>query len=110
MKAKLIPSLFALTLTAFTGTTAQAEEGQAKPAWQEPGYVMEVVIATAPRVTLASEQTDYVGEVVIVTASRSEVLAARRELFAAAAADFLTERLNRPIDARRPPQMSIPAN
>jgi hypothetical protein len=106
MKAKLIPSLFALTLTAFAGTTAQAGESQATLAWQEPGYVMEVVIATAPRVTLASEQPGYVEEVVVVTASRSEMLAARREVLAAVAADWL----NRPIDARHRPLMSIPAN
>jgi hypothetical protein len=105
MKAKLIPSLFALTLTTFAGAAAHADDSQATLAWQEPGYVMEVVVATAPRVTLASEQPGYVGEVVVVTASRSEALAARREQMAAAAADWL----NRPIDERRRPLMGIPA-
>ena len=110
MNAKLIPGLLALTLTAFAGTAAHADEDQVTPAWQEPGYVMEVVIATAPRVTLATEPSDYVGEVVIVTASRSELLAARRELFAAVAANRQDDGLNHPRDARRLPLMSIPAN
>jgi hypothetical protein len=110
MKAKLIPSLLALTLTTFAGAAAHADGDQATLAWQEPGYVMEVVIATAPRVKLASEPTDYVGEVVVVTASRSEVLAARRELFAAAAANWRNARLDHPHDARRLPLMGIPAN
>lgn len=111
MKAKLIPSLFALTLTTFVGATAQADDSEATLAWQQPGYVMEVVIATAPRVTLASEQSDYVGEVVVVTASRSEALAARREMIAAAAAIWLNNaELNRPIEARRLPLMGISAN
>jgi len=104
MKARLIPSLFALTLTAFAGATAQADDGQAILASQQPGYVMEVVIATAPRVTIASEQPGYVQEVVVVTASRSEALATRREQLAAAAAEWL----KRPINERRA-LMGIPA-
>jgi hypothetical protein len=111
MKARLIPSLIALTLTAFAGAAAKADETTATLAWQEPGYVMDVVVATAPRVTpavkpsTAVETSDYVGEVVVVTASRSDVLEARRELFAAAAASWL----NRPVEARRFPLMGIPA-
>jgi hypothetical protein len=96
MKAKLITILSALMLTAFAGTSAHAEEADVKLAWQEPGYVIEVVYATAPRLraktaptrsytdasgstetsALAWQEPGYEEEVVIVKASRSDVLAA----------------------------------
>ena len=91
MKTRLIATLTALTLTAWAGTSAQAEESAVALEWQQPGYVMDVVLATAPRpktvvstpveptgaadIVLASEQDGYVMDVVVVRASRSEVLA-----------------------------------
>lgn len=101
MKAKLITILSALTLTAFASASAQADEAEPKLAWQEPGYVMEIVIATAPRPPvraesampdaadpagtsiLAWQEPGYEEEVVVVKASRSEVLATHREVLAA---------------------------
>lgn len=108
MKTRLIATLTALTLTAWAGTSARAEETALAPEWQQPGYVMDVVIVKAKRpqttfaipaaaadtsgVELASEQDGYVMDVVIVRASRSQALAevraaarqaalARQELF-----------------------------
>jgi hypothetical protein len=110
MRAKLITSLSALTLTTFAGAAAQADEAAATLAWQEPGYVMEVVIATAPRLSISSTATPdtdatlawqapgYVQEVVVATASRSEIMAA-------AAAEWR----HRPIRINRGPFMGIPA-
>ena len=92
MNAKPIVSIAALTLTVFSTSSVASEP--TTPAWQEPGYVMEVVIAktSRPSVTqvargsvetpLAWQEPGYVEEVVVVTASRSEALeqaAARRE-------------------------------
>ena len=98
MKTRLIATLTALTLAATAGTTALADEATVDLAWQQPGYVMDVVYATAPRIrpavaavaapaevvnadggVLASEQEGYVMDVVVVRASRSEVLANARE-------------------------------
>jgi len=96
MNARPLTALAALTLSVFCASVGSADEGEALLAWQEPGYVMEVVIATAPRpkmateaeageaATLAWQEPGYVEEVVIVTASRSEALqrqAARRAMF-----------------------------
>jgi hypothetical protein len=115
MKARLTTRLFALTLTTFAAAAAQADEANATLAWQQPGYVMDVVIATAPRLPAASTTTDlaattnpaamlawqepgYVEEVVVVSANRREVLAAAAENW-----------LNRPIEARRIAWMGMPA-
>jgi hypothetical protein len=88
MKTRLIATLSALSLSAFAGVSARAEDVGTALAWQQPGYVMEVVVATAPRPTpvvravptldgtLAWQEPGYVEEVVVVKASRSEVLAA----------------------------------
>jgi len=66
MKTRLIATVSALMLTALAGTSVRAGDAEATLAWQQPGYVMEVVV---------------------VTASRSEVLAAvRKEAIAAARA------------------------
>lgn len=92
MKTRKFATLTALTLSAFAGTSALAEDSGVVLEWQQPGYVMEVVIVTAPRptitqdnaedatgeVTLAWQQAGYVEEVVIVRANRSEVLAQAR--------------------------------
>jgi hypothetical protein len=112
MKTRLFASLTALTLSAFAGTSAQAEDSAVTLEWQRPGYVMDVVVVTAPRPTAASAQAQanagtqdiaatgtvalawqepaYVEEVVVVTASRSAVLAefraATREAWIARAA------------------------
>ena len=90
MKTRLITALTALTLTGLTSAAALADTDSESLAWQQPGYVEEVVIVTAPRPTqvlrvsadtpLASQQPGYVEEVVIVRASRSEVLANARWL------------------------------
>jgi hypothetical protein len=105
MKTRLFATLTALSLSAYAGASAQAENSGASLAWQQPGYVQEVVVVTAPRpnsvgadetattqagavieaaaanedVTLAWQEPGYVPEVVVVTASRSEVLAKARE-------------------------------
>ena len=96
MKAKLITILSALTLTAITGAAAHADEAEPTLAWQESGYVQEVVYASAPRwlartapagtgtalsgstedTGLAWQKSGYQEEVVVVKASRTEVLAA----------------------------------
>lgn len=98
MKARLTTSFYAVILTATAGTVAHAEDAETQLAWQEPGYVEEVVYATAPQwftarqgteltstgstassVTgLAWQEPGYVEEVVVVTASRNEVLPAVR--------------------------------
>jgi len=88
MKIRKIATLSTLMLTAVAGTKAFAEEPVAL-AWQEPGYVMDVVVATAPRPTmviyadeaaladpaLAWKEPGYVMDVVVARASRSEALA-----------------------------------
>jgi hypothetical protein len=88
MNTRLIATLSALSLSAFAGVSARAEDVGTQLAWQQPGYVMEVVVATAPRPTqvvrevptldgtLAWQQPGYVEEVVVAKATRSEVLAA----------------------------------
>jgi hypothetical protein len=99
MKTRLFTTLTALTLSAFAGTSAFAEESGVTLEWQQPGYVMDVVVVTAPRpatiaqdvaiaqdeaqsvtdeATPAWQEAGYVQEVVIVTASRSEMLAQAR--------------------------------
>ena len=104
MKTRLIATLTALTLTALAGTSVRAEDSEATLEWQKPGYVMDVIVVTAPRpkivtaietadqatdatatatatenVELAWQQPGYVEEVVIAKASRSEVLAEARK-------------------------------
>jgi hypothetical protein len=87
MKTRLIATLSALSLSAFAGVSANADEATSELAWQQPGYVTEVVIVTASRPqapapaaatdgVLAWQEPGYVEEVVIVKASRREVLAA----------------------------------
>lgn len=88
MKTRPIATLSALSLGALAGVSARAEDTVAELAWQQPGYVMEVVVVTAPRpkapvvearnfdATLAWQQPGYVEEVVVVRASRSAVLEA----------------------------------
>jgi hypothetical protein len=106
MKTRLIALSTVLTLAAAVALPARADTSEVTPAWQEPGYVMEVVVVTAKRpkmlddaliagqaasndtdeaadedVTLAWQEPGYVEEVVVVTAKRSEVLAnARRSI------------------------------
>ncbi len=87
MKARLIAALFTFTLTTLVGASVHAEEGDAKLACNQPGYVMEIVIVSTPhlgvptalalteKVGLAWQEPGYVQEVVVVKASRSEVLA-----------------------------------
>ena len=98
MYAKSLVPIAAVVLTAFSASISAAEPTQ--PAWQEPDFVMEVVIAKAPRPSATNPETSadaapladatppawqepgYVEEVVVVTASRSAALeraAARRE-------------------------------
>lgn len=93
MNARPLVALTALALTLAGATAARADQ-DSLPAWQEPGYVMEVVIAKAKRpgaaptsepiaaTTLAWQEPGYVEEIVVVKASRSEALrraAGRRE-------------------------------
>jgi hypothetical protein len=101
MKTRTIATLTALTLAAFAGTSARAEDTAVTLEWQQPGYVMDVVVVTAPRPTavmhtaapaatahaaaapgetstLARLEPGYVEEVVVVTASRSEAIAELR--------------------------------
>ena len=112
MKTRLIATLSALSLSAFAGVSAKAEEASAELAWQQPGYVMEVVVVTAkrPAVAAVAETSDaplawqepgYVQEVVVVRASRSEVLAA------AGWSERPVPTLPRPP---RPPFMGTPTN
>lgn len=72
---KLKTTAVALFATLTTAGLAAASE---VPAWQEPGFVMEEVVATAPRVkespTLAWQEPGYVMEEVVATASRSEAI------------------------------------
>jgi hypothetical protein len=113
MKTRLIAISTALTLAAALVLPAHADtsDSAVTPAWQEPGYVMEIVVVTAKRpklidpelttgmgeaagetadaeqsaseeVELAWQQPGYVQEVVVVTASRSEVLANARRAIA----------------------------
>jgi hypothetical protein len=112
MRARLITSLPALTLIAFAGATAHAAESDVALAWQQPGYVTEVVHATAPRpaiapraatpasndaATLAWQEPGYVEEVVVITANRGDVLQAAAEAWR-----------NRLVAARRGPFMGFP--
>jgi hypothetical protein len=97
MKTRLIATLSTLTLAAFAGTTARADETGVTLEWQQPGYAMEVVRVTAKRpdltpvagtetavtegtavttdVTPAWQEPGYEPELIVVTASRSEALA-----------------------------------
>jgi hypothetical protein len=90
MNARTLYALSSLILTGLTttaATAATAGEAGTTLAWQQPGYVEEVVMATAPRPlavvradatadgSLAREAPGYVEEVVVVRASRREVLA-----------------------------------
>lgn len=96
MKTRILAILTALGIAAACSAAARAEMSGPELAYEQPGYVMEVVYATAPRprtlveprtsdVALASEQPGYVMEVVVVTASRSEVIARARAAARAAA-------------------------
>jgi hypothetical protein len=86
MNARLIAAFGLLTLTGVARAEAPSQDSETELAYKQPGYVMEVVVVTAPRpaatrsepedVVLAREQPGYVEEVVIVRASRSEVLEA----------------------------------
>ncbi len=96
MNTRLIATLTALSLTALAGANAHADESTVTLAWQQPGYVEEVVVVKAKRpetaatvtettaaavatdATLAWQEPGYVEDVVIARASRSEVLAAYR--------------------------------
>ena len=85
MKTGLFTTLSAVTLILSAATAVQADDTGGTLEWQQPGYVMDVIIVTAPRpalptvtaeaATLAWQEPDYVTEVVIVQASRAEVLA-----------------------------------
>lgn len=104
MKTRLFATLTALTLSAYAGASAHADESEVALAWQQPGYAPEIVIVTAPRpktIATADSTTGTAGaaedtaapakdlapvsqaprdepEIVVVTASRSEVLAKAR--------------------------------
>jgi hypothetical protein len=119
MKTRHLATLTALILTATAGATARAD--QATLAWQEAGYVEEMVIVTGQRPapidhgvevvyadsapssdsSLAWKQSGYVGEVVVATASRSTVLAEAREAMLEAAR--LRNRTIRPDSAMGTP-------
>jgi hypothetical protein len=80
MKTRVFATLTALTLAGYAATAAHAEESAATLAWQESGYIMDVIVVTTPRsevaaASLAWQEPDYVTEVVVTKASRSEVLA-----------------------------------
>ena len=92
MKTRTLTTLTALCIATAFGTAARAETSAQTLAGEQPGYVMEVVYATAQRprtraaplasdagVVLASEQPGYVMEVVYATASRGEAIARARE-------------------------------
>ena len=81
MKTRLIAALTALGLVAALASTARADTSAGTLAWQEPGYVMEVVMVSAPRSATvpAYAEPGYVMEVVVVTASRGEAIARARE-------------------------------
>jgi hypothetical protein len=111
MKTRTLTTLTALTLATYAVLPAHAGAAEVTLAWQEPGYVMEIVTVTGPRpktfdaieqaiasgasamaertvaaaaaeeVTLAWQEPGYIMEVVVVTAKRSEALAnARRNI------------------------------
>ena len=69
----------AIVTTLLLSATAFGSEIQATPAWQEPGFVMEEVVATAPlpanSQALAWQEPGFVMEEVVATANRGEVLA-----------------------------------
>jgi hypothetical protein len=105
MNTRLIATLSTLTLAAFAGTAARADESEVTLEWQQPGYEMEVVRVTAKRpeltpeagteaavmeevavttdVTPAWQEPGYEPEIIVVTASRSEALADYRTGFRA---------------------------
>lgn len=96
MNTRLIATLTALTLAAFAGTSARADDSDVTLEWQQPGYVVEVITVTAKRpqltpeagtdaaikeetavttdVTPAWQEPGYEPELLVVTASRSQVL------------------------------------
>ncbi len=88
MKTRLLAALTALSLSAFAGISARADEPDSTLEWLRPGYVMDVILVQAPRpeaataaageIVLASQEPGYVQEVVVVRANRSEVLARAR--------------------------------
>jgi hypothetical protein len=51
------------------GAAGQAAADGATPAWQEPGYVMDEVVVSAPRIVPAWQEPGFVMEEVVVTAS-----------------------------------------
>lgn len=73
MKSKIIAASF-VTLLGFANLAAANSN---VPAWQEPGFVMEEVVATAPRVAdapaLAWQEPGYVMEEVVATAQQIEI-------------------------------------
>ena len=96
MNIRLIATLTTLSLTALASTSLRAEDAEVTLEWQKPGYVMDVIVVSTPRllvepeavavdsaatgeVALAWQEAGYVLEVVVATASRSEVLAAARK-------------------------------
>ena len=87
MNAKVLTIIATILPGMLAATAVNAEQG-ATLAWQQPGYVEEVVIVTAPRpavqvasaqsddVELAWQQPGYIQDVVVVSANRDEVLRA----------------------------------
>ncbi len=71
-----------IVTTLLLSATAHGSEIQATPAWQEPSFVMEEVVATAPLPAdpqaLAWQEPGFVMEEVVATANRSEVFASVR--------------------------------
>jgi hypothetical protein len=55
------------------GAAGQAAADVVTPAWQEPGYVMDEVIVSAPRIVPAWQEPGFVMEEVVVTAPATAV-------------------------------------
>ena len=87
MNAKVLTIIATMLPGILAASTVNAGDA-ATLAWQQPGYVEEVVIVTAPRlavrvaseqandVELAWQQPGYIQDVVVVSANRDEVLRA----------------------------------
>jgi hypothetical protein len=57
---KTLNRIFLAVLAA--GATTFAAAAEQKPAWQEPGFVMEEIVVTLPRTRI---EHDYVAEIVV---------------------------------------------
>jgi hypothetical protein len=77
--------IFAALLVIASGTAGAAIAESTMPAWQDPAFVMEEIIVTAPRVaeqtTLEWQEAGYIMEEVVVTAARPAVESRRARRF-----------------------------